>query len=211
LVTPTGAAILAEFAESFGPMQNMVLEKVGFGLGTRNNKTRPNVLRAVLGHKEELGPTGKLDWETDTIAVLETNLDDINSEILGYVVEKCFASGALDVFHTAIQMKKNRPGVLFSVLCPLGNQDALTELLLRETTALGVRRSTAERRKLRREIRKVKTAWGEVAVKIGTLNGNTVQASPEYESCKALAEKTGAPLKEIYSAALSALNKHDPS
>jgi uncharacterized protein (TIGR00299 family) protein len=207
LVTPTGAAILAEFAESFGPMQNMVPEKVGFGLGTRNNKTRPNVLRAVLGHKEELEQTGKLDWETDTIAVLETNLDDINSEILGYVVEKCFASGALDVFHTAIQMKKNRPGVLFTVLCPLGKQDALTELLLRETTALGVRRSTSERRKLRREIRNVKTAWGEVAIKIGTLNGNTVQASPEYESCKALAEKTGAPLKDIYSAALSALNK----
>jgi uncharacterized protein (TIGR00299 family) protein len=212
LVTPTGAAILAEFAETFGPMQNMIPEKIGFGLGTRNNRTRPNVLRAVLGHKEDsANQSGKLDWETDTIAVLETNLDDINSEILGYVVEKCFRAGALDVFHTPVQMKKNRPGVLFTVLCTPAQQEAMTELLLRETTALGVRRSTAERRKLRRQTKKVKTGWGEVEVKIGTLNGNVVQTSPEFESCRALAEKTGAPLKEIYAAALAALHKHDPS
>lgn len=208
LVTPTGAAILAEFAETFGPMQNIIPEKIGFGLGTRNNRTRPNVLRAILGRTgAEPEHASKLDWETDSIAVLETNLDDINCEILGYVVEKCFTAGALDVFHTPIQMKKNRPGVLFTVLAPLALQDSLTELLLRETTALGIRRSTADRRKLRREIRKVKTEWGEVAIKIGTLNGETVQASPEFESCKALAEKAGAPLKDIYAAAQAALAK----
>jgi hypothetical protein len=207
LVTPTGAALLAEFAETFGPMQQIIPEKIGFGLGTRNNRTRPNVLRAILGRSGQECHPSNLDWESDTIAVLETNLDDINSEILGYVVEKCFAAGALDVFHTSIQMKKNRPGVLFTVLSPAAKQDSLTELLLRETTALGVRRSVAERRKLRRQVLKVKTEWGEVAVKIGMLNGERIQASPEFESCRALAEKTGAPLKEIYAAAQAALTK----
>ena len=130
LVTPTGAALLAEFVESFEPMQNLVAEKIGFGLGTRENKTRPNVLRAVLGKATRVprsqSPRRRvqtsrlrhaLDWETDRIAVLETNLDDINAEILGHFVETALAAGALDVFHTPIQMKKNRPGVLLTVLC----------------------------------------------------------------------------------------------
>jgi hypothetical protein len=107
LVTPTGAALVAELAESFGPMEGLTAEKIGFGLGGRENKTRPNVLRAILG-RLETGAAGH-DWETDTVAVLESNLDDINSEILGYFVEHALAAGALDVFHTPIQMKKNRP------------------------------------------------------------------------------------------------------
>ncbi len=108
LVTPTGAALLAEFAGSFGPMQGLVAEKIGFGLGTRDNQTRPNVLRAILGSTKAAGASAN-DWQTDTIAVLETNLDDINAEILGYFVEQAFAAGALDVFHTPIQMKKEPP------------------------------------------------------------------------------------------------------
>src|SRR6185503_4298790 len=102
LVTPTGAALLAEFAESFGPMRGIVAEKIGFGLGTRDNQTRPNVLRAVLGVESKDAKTAGLDWETDTVAVLETNLDDINAEILGDFVEKALAAGALDVFHTPV-------------------------------------------------------------------------------------------------------------
>jgi uncharacterized protein (TIGR00299 family) protein len=202
LVTPTGAALLAEFAETFAPMRGLAAEKIGFGLGTRDNKTRPNVLRAVLGTenlKSELH-----DWETDTIAVLETNLDDVSAEILGDFVERAFAAGALDVFHTPIQMKKNRPGVLLTILCAEGDVDKFSEMILRETSAFGVRRHLAERRKLRREFTTVKTPFGEVTVKLGNLDGKVVQAAPEYESCKKVAEQAKVPLKEAYEAALKA-------
>jgi hypothetical protein len=147
------------------------------------------------------------DWETDTIAVLETNLDDVSGEILGHFVDRALAAGALDVFHTPIQMKKNRPGVLLTVLCAASDADKFCEMMLRETSAFGVRRSLGERRKLRREFTTVKTPHGEVTVKLGKLDGKIVQATPEYESCRALAEKTGAPLKEIYEAAVRAVRQ----
>lgn len=207
LVTPTGAALLAELVEAFGPMQNLVAEKIGFGLGTRDNKTRPNVVRAVLG--EFSGATSQVsgghDWETDTIAVLETNLDDINAEILGNFVERAFSAGALDVFHTPIQMKKNRPAVLLTVLCAEGDADKFSEMILRETSAFGVRRHLAERRKLKREFITVKTPFGDVTVKIGRLDGKIVQAAPEYESCRAAAEAAKISLKQVYEAAVVAL------
>jgi hypothetical protein len=223
LVTPTGAALLAEFVENFGPMQNLVAEKTGFGLGTRDNQTRPNVLRAVLGKGDKwqvtsgmkrgsdavschLSPVtchmSHLDWETDRVAVLETNLDDVSGEILGHFVETALAAGALDVFHTPIQMKKNRPGVLLTVLCAETDADKFSEMILRETSAFGVRRTMSERRKLRREFSKVKTPYGEVTLKIGRLNGKVVQAAPEFESCKKLAEQKKVPLRQIYNAAI---------
>jgi len=212
LVTPTGAALLAEFVESFGPMGGLVAEKIGFGLGTRENQTRPNVLRAVLGQSKVSGLKSKVtgvraaerDWAVDRVAVLETNLDDINAEILGGFVEIALAAGALDVFHTPIQMKKNRPGVLLTVLCAETDADKFSEMMLRETTAFGVRRTLAERRKLRREFETVKTRFGGVRVKLGRLNGRVVQAAPEYESCRKLAERARVPLKEVYAAALNA-------
>jgi len=197
LVTPTGAALLAEFVAKFGLMSGLVPVKVGYGLGTRDNKTRPNVLRAVLC--ETAAQTH--DWEVDTVAVLQTNLDDINAEILGRVMKAALRLGALDVFYTPIQMKKNRPGVLFSLLCPESDADKFTELILRETSAFGVRRYISERRKLKREFRSVSTPYGEVTIKIGKLDGQTIQSAPEYESCKRLADQTGAPLKNIYEAA----------
>jgi uncharacterized protein (TIGR00299 family) protein len=203
LITPTGAAILAEFVESFSAMPPLAIEKIGYGLGTRQNKTRPNVLRAVLGTAQ--GAVSANDWESDTIAVLETNLDDINAEVLGAFVEKAFAAGALDVFHVPVQMKKNRPGVLLTMLCAAQDADRFAELVLRETTAFGVRRTTAERRKLKREVVSVKTGFGEVAVKLGRLNGVVIQASPEFESCRKLAEQKGVPLRAIYDAAKKAL------
>ncbi|HVY71058.1 MAG TPA: nickel pincer cofactor biosynthesis protein LarC [Verrucomicrobiae bacterium] len=206
LVTPTGAALLAEFAESFGPMRGLVASRIGYGLGTRDNRTRPNVVRAVLGTTTEEATTPGNDWETDTIAVLETNLDDINAEILGNFVERALEQGALDVFHTPVQMKKNRPAVLLTVLCPATEADRFTELMLRETSAFGVRRHLTERRKLRRQFTKAKTTFGEVTIKQGLLNGRVVQAAPEYESCKEAARATGAPLKDVYAAALAAVN-----
>lgn len=204
LVTPTGAALLAEFVENFGPMQNLVATKIGFGLGTRDNKTRPNVLRAILGQSSH-HETSANDWETDTISVLETNLDDINSEILGHFAEKVLGAGALDVFHTPIQMKKNRPGVLLTILCAVSDADKFSEMILRETSAFGVRRSTLERRKLQREFQTVKTSFGDVTVKIGKLNGKIIQASPEFESCKKLADANNVSLKEIYDAVAKAI------
>ncbi len=202
LVTPTGAALLAELVEAFGPMQGLVAEKIGFGLGTRENRTRPNVLRAILGDVSGAGAAH--DWESDAIAVLETNLDDISAEILGHFVEQALSAGALDVFHTPIQMKKNRPGVLLTVLCAEADADKFTEMMLRETTSFGIRRYTAERRKLRREFTTVQTPYGEVTVKLGRLDGRVLQAAPEFESCRQLATRANVPLKSVYDAALKA-------
>jgi hypothetical protein len=206
LVTPTGAALLAEFVESFGAMENLVAEKIGFGLGTRDNQTRPNVLRAVLGTQSKVqSPKSKvaatnLDLESDKVAVLETNLDDCSGEILGAFVENALQAGALDVFHTPIQMKKNRPGVLLTVLCAEADADRFSEMMLRETTAFGVRKTIAERRKLRREFAEMETSFGKVTVKIGKLGGKVVQAAPEFESAKRLAAQTNVPVKQIYEA-----------
>jgi pyridinium-3,5-bisthiocarboxylic acid mononucleotide nickel chelatase len=209
LVTPTGAALLAEYVESFGAMDNLIAKKTGFGIGTRENKTRPNVLRVILGTTDKgrktaakknasALPSQPLDWETDRIAVLETNLDDCTGEILGHFMETALAAGALDVFHTPIQMKKNRPGVLLTVLCAETDADTFCELMLRETTAFGVRKTIAERRKLHREFVEMRTALGEVTVKIGRLGGKTAQAAPEYESARKLAARKKVPLKQVY-------------
>jgi pyridinium-3,5-bisthiocarboxylic acid mononucleotide nickel chelatase len=223
LVTPTGAALLAEFAENFASMQGLVADQIGYGLGTRENKTRPNVLRAVLGKSDKRRVTSSikrgriagsdilspvtwhvshLDWVTDRVAVLETNLDDVGGEILGHFVETTLAAGALDVFHTPIQMKKNRPGVLLTVLCAEADADKFSELILRETSAFGVRRTFAERRKLCREFTTVKTPFGIVTVKLGRLGGKVVHAAPEFESCKRLAAQARVPVQKIYEAAV---------
>jgi hypothetical protein len=204
LITPTGAALLAEFVESFGPMQSLVAEKIGFGLGTRDNKTRPNVLRAILGTGTEIVSAVERGWEADTVAVLESNLDDVSAEVLGNFVEQALAGGALDVFHTPIQMKKNRPGVLLTVLCSPDQADGLTEQMLRETGSFGVRRTIAERKKLGRDFANVETAYGTITVKLGRLGGKVIHAVPEFESCRAQAKKADVPLKQVYEAALSA-------
>lgn len=209
LVTPTGAALLAELVESFGPMRELVAEKTGYGLGSREHRSRPNALRAVLGETRSVGRAsetlGTHDWETDSIVALETNLDDINAEILGHFMEQALAAGARDVFHTAIQMKKNRPAVLLTVLCDEADADRFTELLLRETSAFGVRRHAVERRKLRREWMTVPTPHGDASVKVGRLGGKVLQVAPEFESCRRLAAQAGVPLKAVYEAVLRAL------
>jgi uncharacterized protein (DUF111 family) len=158
-------------------------------------------LRAVLC---AAAPSEAHDWESDTVSVLETNLDDISAEILGSFFEKALAAGALDVFHTPIQMKKNRPGVLLTVLCAPVDTDRFTEMLLTETSAFGVRRSVSERRKLRREIVTVRTSFGEVEVKLGRLDGRVVQFAPEFESCRKLAAQANVPVKQVYAAAVRA-------
>ena len=210
LVTPTGAAILAEMAEEFGPMRPLRPERIGYGLGTRENRTRPNVLRAVLGEAASAAISPAYDWQIDTIAVLQTNLDDISAEVLGGFMERALAAGALDVFHTPAQMKKNRPGVLLTVLCAEEASEKLAELILRETSAFGLRRFTAERRKLRRESKTVNTSMGAVAVKVGRLNGMIVQVAPEYESCREVADRVGVPLKQVYEETLRRFDPNTP-
>jgi hypothetical protein len=208
LVTPTGAALLAEFAESFGPMQNLVSRQIGYGLGTRQNKTRPNVLRAILAEPAIAAGPGSgggrpdaRDWEIDTVTVLETNLDDCHPEILGHFLELALAAGALDLFYSPVQMKKNRPGVLLTLLCAPEDAERFSEMLLRETSAFGVRRHSAERRKLRRESVTVQTTYGKVSLKLGKLDGQIVHATPEFESCKKLASEANASLGAVYQAA----------
>lgn len=202
MLTPTGAALLAEFAESFGPMRGVVGARVGYGVGTRDHASRANVLRAVLW--EEASDASDRGWETDRVVVLETNIDDATAEVLGHALEKAMRMGALDAFHAPVQMKKNRPGVLFTVVCHEADADDLTELLLVETTAFGVRRTVADRRKLARDVVTVRTEHGQVAVKLGRLGDRVVQASPEFESCRSVAAMAGVPLREVMSAALDA-------
>jgi len=193
---------MAEMAEGFEPMQSLKPERTGFGIGTRNNKTRPNVLRAILG---ESGAAPTHDWESDSVALIESNLDDINAEVLGLFIEKCLGAGALDVFYTPIVMKKSRPAVKLTVLCAAAEADRFSELILRETTAFGVRRQVMDRRKLRREIRSVSTPFGPVDVKYGFLDGQAIQAAPEFESCKAAALAHGVPIRQVYEAVRAAL------
>lgn len=202
-ITPTGAAIVAEFAEAFGPMPAMKIQKIGYGVGSRVLEGRPNVLRAVLG---EAGiAAGGL--ERDTVMRIETNIDDLSPEILGAVTEKLLKAGALDVFLTPVQMKKNRPGLQLTALCEEGMVERVAELIFRHTTSFGVRMDRVDRLKLARSFETIQTQYGAVTVKIGMLAGERVQVSPEFESCRALSEETGAPIRAIYDAAAQGITR----
>jgi len=201
LVTPTGAALLSEFAVEFGPMAGLKPVKIGYGIGGRDHVTRPNVLRALLCETDDT----KSDWETDTVALLESNIDDLNPEILGNFMEVALAAGALDVFYTPVQMKKNRPGTLLSVLCAAGRADVFATLILSETSAFGVRKTLCERRKLKREFSSVDTPYGPVSIKVGRLDGQVLHRTPEYESCKELAAQKKVPVRQVFEAAIKAL------
>ncbi|MEO5719560.1 MAG: nickel pincer cofactor biosynthesis protein LarC [Chthoniobacterales bacterium] len=203
-ITPTGAAIAREFAESFGPMPRMEIERIGYGIGTRDLKERPNVLRAVLGRGAS---RAAVECEIDTVIEIETNLDDLSPELSGAVLERLLALGALDVTLTPVQMKKNRPGVQLSVLCEPALETKIVHTLLTETSAFGVRRSEKRRYKLERRFETVPTAFGEITLKLGLLQGEVVQVAPEFESCRAASERTQVPLRQIYQAALAAYRK----
>jgi len=203
LVTPTGAAIASEFCHTFDTMPSMKVEKIGYGLGMRELKKTPNVLRAVLGESSRTRTTRtSTGAKTDTIAVIETNIDNMNPELLGAAMEDLLAAGALDVFFTPIQMKKNRPATKLTVLCENKDADRFARWLLENTTTFGVRMREERRMKLDREFREVKTRYGKIAVKIGRLDGKVVSASPEFESCQSAARAKKAPLKKVYNEAL---------
>jgi len=196
LITPTGAALLAEFATTYGPLPEARVEKIGYGLGTRDPKGRPNVLRAIVGTIAET-----FDAESDEITQIETNIDDLSPELAGATMERLFAAGALDVFFSPAQMKKNRPGFLLTVLCMEEKVPALARIILTETSAFGVRMHRARRLKLRREFRDAETPYGAVRVKLGFLGDELVQAAPEYESCREVAKRAGVSVKDVHLAA----------
>ena len=199
LVTPTGAALVRALNCSFGPAPAMRVDKIGYGAGSRNPKRFPNVLRLSLGE------TGEADAIAgDVVVVMETAVDDLNPQILGDFTERALQAGALDVMCSSVHMKKNRLATLITVLCDRGHAQQLQQLLFRETSTLGVRIREERRACLERKFVPVKTAWGEIRIKLGLLNGTEVNTAPEYEDCRRCAETHSVPLKLVMQAALAA-------
>ncbi len=195
LVTPTGAALLSALAAGFGPIPPMTLATVGYGAGGRDLPI-PNLVRLLIGDQATPAHLG-----IESVVILETNIDDMNPQVYDHVMARLFKAGALDVFLTSIQMKKNRPGILLRVIARPGDTGPLTAIILAETSTLGVRQQTMSRVSLRRESHTVETPYGAVRVKVATLADGTRRAAPEYDDCRRLAEQQGAPLRDVYRAA----------
>jgi hypothetical protein len=195
-VTPTGAGIIASLSKAFGPIPDMEIERVGYGSGSRERQDLPNLLRVLVGKKiEETTESGH-----DDVWVVQTNIDDMNPELFGYLMEKLFQDGALDVCYTPVQMKKNRPGTKVEVLCPPEKRTTITRCLFTETSTIGVRYHLVHRRTLRRSICLVSTCFGDIQVKCTTDPDGRKHYAPEYEACKKIALKNNVPLKRVYEA-----------
>jgi pyridinium-3,5-bisthiocarboxylic acid mononucleotide nickel chelatase len=194
LVTPTGAAIAATLANRFAAFPEMKIEKSAYGAGSRDFPGHPNVLRIVVG---EAVPGRAAKTTSETISVLEANLDDLNPQVFGYVMDRLLDEGALDVFGVPVQMKKNRPGTLLSVLCKPQDAEKLMQVLFAETTTLGVRRREESRQTLARRWESVRTEWGEVRIKIASMNGTVTNYAPEFEDCRRIAAEHHVPLKTV--------------
>ncbi len=199
LVTPTGAAIITTVCAEYGVIAKMKLEHTGYGAGTRQYAKFPNVLRVLIGEQQTDKASAERLW------MIETNLDDMSSQYFGHVMERAFDLGALDCYFTPVQMKKNRPGVLLSLLCRDAERAELIEMLFEETTTLGVRSYEVERRALERQIVRVETQYGPIDVKVARLNGNVVNQMPEYEQCRQAARSANVPLRVVEEAARLAL------
>ncbi len=202
LTTPTGAAIVATVGDEFGPLPAMTIRTIGYGAGSKDFEQQPNLLRLILGEADE-------SFAADQVWVLETNLDDISGEVIGYVSTLLLEAGALDVFTTPIQMKKNRPGVMLSVICQAVGIQTLEKIVFRETTTLGIRRWPVSRHKLQRRAQSVETPWGALEGKLAFFEGG-VSFSPEYESCRQAAVAHNVPLKDVYDAAHRAFAASKP-
>jgi len=199
LVTPTGAAIVSVLASRFSNFPRMKPEKVGYGAGSRDLKDFPNVLRITIG--ETLEEHSTLVPE-EAITILEANVDDMTPQLFGYVMERALQAGALDVFATSVLMKKNRPGILLTVLCRPEEAERLKQLIFAETTTLGVRMREEKRATLSRRHVSVNTKWGEIRMKVANLNGSISNYSPEYEDCRRIAEQQRVPLKSVMQEAI---------
>jgi hypothetical protein len=193
LITPTGAAIIATICESYGRIPELKLEVSGYGAGTRTYEKFPNVLRVMIGEASSLGRNGSMD----ELSILETNIDDLSPQILGHFMERALDEGALDCWFTPIQMKKNRPATLVSVLCRAADEAKFRELMYRETSTIGVRVQRVERHSLDREISIVKTEFGDIGVKTSFIGEEVVNAKPEFEDLKVAAAASGVSVKAV--------------
>ena len=194
LVTPTGAAIARTLVRRFGSFPEMKIEKSGYGAGSRDFPGHPNVMRLVVGEAASMLAS---KTNSEAITVLEANLDDLNPQVFGYVMDRLLEEGALDAFGMPVQMKKNRPGTLLTVLCKPEDASKLTQLIFTETTTLGVRRREEVRQALARRWETVRTPWGEVRMKIASMNGTVTNYAPEYEDCRRIAAEHHVPLKTV--------------
>ncbi len=196
LTTPTGAAILKTLVDRFGPLPEMAIQSIGYGAGTKDFPQRANLLRLFVG-------TAETPADSDSVTLLETNLDDVSAEIIGYTKRRLLEAGALDVFSAAIQMKKDRPGTLLTVIARPAEADKLEAILFDETATFGIRRSRMERSKRSRREHTVTTPWGPVRGKLGWRSGQSPVFTPEFEDCARVAAAAGVPLREVYRAAES--------
>lgn len=199
LTTPTAAAVLTTLAESFGAMPAMSIRSIGYGAGTRDGVSRPNLLRVFIGDSTDVGP-----FVTDQIVVLETNLDDAAPQVIAHCMDRLFDAGALDVFALPIVMKKSRPGTLLTVLCEPARREEMEAIVFAETPTFGIRRLEAARTILRRRFETVQTTLGPIRMKIGDSGNGRVTASPEFEDCKTIAAKHNVPLRDVIAIAQQA-------
>ena len=199
LVTPTGAAIVSVLVSRFEKFPAMKAEKVAYGAGTRNFKRFPNVVRLTVGHT---AVQQEAHFPIEEISVLEANVDDMTPQVFAYAMERTLQEGALDAFGTPVQMKKNRPGMLLTVLCRPDDSERLTRTILSETTTLGVRMRRESRAALARRHVSVNTRWGQVRMKLANLNGTVSNYAPEYEDCRRIAAEQNVPLKNVMQEAI---------
>jgi uncharacterized protein (TIGR00299 family) protein len=211
LVTPTGALIATTYASSFGPLPAMTVERVGYGAGDRDDPSTPNVLRVLIGEEiAGLKPCATPDVAQgfspagDRVTVIECEIDDMNPQIFGVVMERLYAAGALEVFYVPVQMKKNRPGTLLTVVAPPARRSAMTDVIFRETTTIGLRYYNVERECLDRAIVPVETPIGTVRVKVASRGGKVVNATPEFDDCARLAAAHDLPVKDVQALAIKA-------
>ena len=200
LVTPTGALIVSAYASAFGPIPAMAIEQVGYGAGTRDDGTTPNVLRVLIGRETDR-PLG------DRVTVIECEIDDMNPQIFGVVMDQLYAAGALEVFYVPVQMKKNRPGTLLTAVVAPERRTAIADVIFRETTTIGLRYYDVDRECLDREIVKIETVIGAVRFKIARRNGRVVNAVPEFEDCAKLAAANNLSVKEVQAIAVQAYGR----
>jgi hypothetical protein len=197
LVTPTGALLITEYAEDYGAMPAMRLDRIGYGAGSQDFHDAPNVVRVLLGEADR-------EAGVHSVVVIEAEIDDMNPQIFGILIDRLMAAGALDVFYTPIQMKKNRPGTLVSIVAPVDARERLSAIVFRETTTIGVRYTEMKRECLDRERMVVETPYGPIGIKIARRNGELLNASPEFEDCARAAAGTGKPVKDVHAAAVKA-------
>lgn len=200
LVTPTGALIVSSYAAAFGPIPAMTIDRVGYGAGERDDPATPNVLRVLVGRSSEafVAPAG------DRVVVIECEIDDMNPQLFGVAMDRLYAGGALEVFYVPVQMKKNRPGTLLTVVAPPDARARMTEVIFRETTTIGVRHYEVDRECLEREIISIETPLGAVRFKIAWRDGRIMNAVPEFEDCAAIAAANNLPVKEVQALAVKA-------